>query len=857
MVFYTYDKTGNVLTADYAGEQTETNTYNELGLLTTVTTAEGDTLYQYDDASRLISVTQPNGETVSYTYDSHGNRASMTYPNGKTVKYSYDDMNRLIAVKGVDGATTKYSYDALGRRIATDGAKEDTVYAYDEVGNLVSQTTTGAYDLALEYAYDLSGRMTQESRTENGATLTSSYIYDALGQLTSFTRSDGQSETYTYDPVGNMTAKTQNGVSTTMRYNAANQLTQSVTNGDTTTYSYDANGNLTRSGNAGGARSYAYNALNLLQSFTREDGYTETYSYNANRLLSEIRTSEDLTTTLTWDILYGDGVVISENQNGKTTNYTYGLERISAITGRTRTEYVYDGRGSVAAEVSYNNAWYTFGGGLARKNVVSKSYSPFGELLTEQASGFGYNGEYYNAATGMIYLRARFYEPEMNRFAQKDTLRGNIADGISLNRYLYCQSDPVNFADYNGLQMVNVCVADGGGSGNSSQKKTSIIDQVIAKASIAVSSAAVIAKNTIRNILNSNGSEELAPSIRGQSLTSESPGVRNVAVSLQSCFDPNVVIRDGNIITYMGKRYAIPSGSPIVNWTPDAVRRYIIPNQTPLPPTQQIANQATISKSDRVADGGLNLFGGALFTWLGAVAIDTALGVACPPVAIALAVFFGGSSVLYGGSMAAEGFNDIQLAYEGDTASIAFNPVRDTFFGGDQGMYDLFGSLSGMGSMGIVYSYPDLYGESTYSSYSQNIINDSTSETRYSPANPGPLNEKVANTFNGATYTKRILTEDTVMYRVHGGTANEVGSYMSVTPQNGGLQSQLDLALNPEWGNTAESVTRVIVPRGTIIYEGTAAPQNIYDSLGNVIGTLPGGGNQIYIPKVEEGWFVR
>ena len=463
---------GNILTADYAGEQTETNTYNELGLLTTVTTAEGDTLYQYDDASRLLSVTQPSGETVSYTYDSHGNRSSMTYPNGKTVSYSYDEMNRLIAVKGVDGETTKYSYDVLGRRIATDGVKEDTVYAYDEVGNLVSQTTTGAYDLALEYAYDLSGRMTQESRTENGATLTSVFAYDPLGQLTSFTRSDGQSESYAYDPVGNMTAKTQNGVSTAMRYNAANQLISSVTGNDTTKYTYDANGNLTRSENAGGARSYAYNALNLLQSFTREDGYSETYTYNANRLLSEIRTSEDLTTTLTWDILYGDGVVISADQNGKSTNYTYGLERISAISGSTRTEYVYDGRGSVAAEVSYNNAWYTFGGGLARKNVVSKSYSPFGELLTEQTSGFGYNGEYYNAATGMIYLRARFYEPEMNRFGQKDTLRGSIIDGISLNRYLYCQSDPVNFADYNGLQMVNVCVADGGGGGSFRNSRT-------------------------------------------------------------------------------------------------------------------------------------------------------------------------------------------------------------------------------------------------------------------------------------------------------------------------------------------------------------------------------------------------
>lgn len=51
-------------------------------------------------------------------------------------------------------------------------------------------------------------------------------------------------------------------------------------------------------------------------------------------------------------------MVISAAQNGKTTNFTYGLERISANTSSTRTEYVYDGRGSVAAEVSYNNAWY-------------------------------------------------------------------------------------------------------------------------------------------------------------------------------------------------------------------------------------------------------------------------------------------------------------------------------------------------------------------------------------------------------------------------------------------------------------------------------------------------------------------
>ena len=128
-------------------------------------------------------------------------------------------------------------------------------------------------------------------------------------------------------------------------------------------------------------------------------------------------------------------------------------------------------------------------------------------------------------------------------------------------------------------------------------------------------------------------------------------------------------------------------------------------------------------------------------------------------------------------------------------------------------------------------------------------------EVKYSPVNPGPLSEDVANSFNGATYTERILTEDTIMYRVSGGNAKKVGSYISMTPQGGGLQSQLDLALNPAWGNTTENVTKVVVPKGTTIYEGVAMPQNIYDSLGNVTGTLLGGGNQVYIPRVEARWF--
>ena len=65
------------------------------------------------------------------------------------------------------------------------------------------------------------------------------------------------------------------------------------------------------------------------------------------------------------------------------------------------------------------------------------------------------------------------------------------------------------------------------------------------------------------------------------------------------------------------------------------------------------------------------------------------------------------------------------------------------------------------------------------------------------------------------------------------------------------MQSQIDLALNPDWGNTAQYVTKVIVPKGTVIYEGKATMQVINGGTGMLIG----GGNQIYIPKVDSSWF--
>ena len=123
----------------------------------------------------------------------------------------------------------------------------------------------------------------------------------------------------------------------------------------------------------------------------------------------------------------------------------------------------------------------------------------------------------------------------------------------------------------------------------------------------------------------------------------------------------------------------------------------------------------------------------------------------------------------------------------------------------------------------------------------------------YTPMNPGPLPKEIAETFTGGSYVKKVLKEDTVFYRAYGGNGKEVGRYVTRIPQNGGIQTQIDLVLNPDWGNTTEYITKVVVPKGTIIYEGTAAPQIINGGAGMLLG----GGNQIYIPEVDASWFGK
>ncbi|TCV90988.1 VENN motif pre-toxin domain-containing protein, partial [Biostraticola tofi] len=129
----------------------------------------------------------------------------------------------------------------------------------------------------------------------------------------------------------------------------------------------------------------------------------------------------------------------------------------------------------------------------------------------------------------------------------------------------------------------------------------------------------------------------------------------------------------------------------------------------------------------------------------------------------------------------------------------------------------------------------------------------------YGPYETGPLgnpsdSRAPAATFRSGTYTEKVAEQDLYFYRDYGGSAKADGRYWTPEPSKGPLQSQLDSAVLPEWGNTFQNQAIIKIPKGTTYYEGAAAPQT------GTTGTLPtvhGGGTQIFLPEPKNDWIIK
>ncbi|MBX7248094.1 MAG: TNT domain-containing protein [Caulobacteraceae bacterium] len=106
-----------------------------------------------------------------------------------------------------------------------------------------------------------------------------------------------------------------------------------------------------------------------------------------------------------------------------------------------------------------------------------------------------------------------------------------------------------------------------------------------------------------------------------------------------------------------------------------------------------------------------------------------------------------------------------------------------------------------------------------------------------SPYRAAPPPGQVVEAWSGPVQevrTDRAMT----MYRVFGGDARQLGAWLSPDRPTSRAQVRADLALPPQ--NTAELVSVVNVPAGTLMRRGTAAP-----AFGQ-----PGGGEQVQLMEI-------
>lgn len=409
----------------------------------------------YDDADRIIQVAERGGQ-ISYSYKDKPTKDN----KGKTDKvgdvsirhsdytaktsYTYNDLDQNTRVN--DGNKNAYfEFDEFGNiGVYTAGNGTAANYTYDstqKVTNVAIGDADGDTILDETYTYDAASNRTSIDNKKSGKT---TYVYDAVNQITQESLPDGTIKSYTYDGFGNRTQVQITGAESktiAATFNDGNQLVQFGsdrltydTNGNRTsdgkfTYTWDTGDRLisiTKKGENSPFVRYTYDDDNRRLSKTM-DGVTTNYHYDGDSI--DVVYETDSAGKVIRQYVYSDNNIrLAMKMNGKTLYYHYNAHGdVVAMT---------DENGKVVAEYAYD-AW-----GVVLKNTATTTEA--------RANPYLYAGYTYDKEIEQYYLMARYYEPEQGVFTAYDPDPGDEDDPQTMNGYNYANNNPVRYVDPDG-----------------------------------------------------------------------------------------------------------------------------------------------------------------------------------------------------------------------------------------------------------------------------------------------------------------------------------------------------------------------------------------------------------------------
>jgi len=239
--------------------------------------------------------------------------------------------------------------------------------------------------------------------------------------------------------MGNRLAMTSSAHgTTTYSYDAGDRLLSFADPGGTTNLTWDDNGNMTDKGSA----TYTFDPLDRLIQVV--DGTTTVgFAYDGDGVRLG-KTVGGVTTAYVQDLAAPLPVVLTEVTGGDTSLYVYGND-LSTLEDSVGDAHFYhlDGLGSTRALSN-----------VAGASTDTYSYDVFGEIRSKSGSSsqsYTYTAEQNDPELGLIFLRARYYDPQVGRFANLDPFGGNTVNSQSLNRYIYARNNSINLIDPEGF----------------------------------------------------------------------------------------------------------------------------------------------------------------------------------------------------------------------------------------------------------------------------------------------------------------------------------------------------------------------------------------------------------------------
>ena len=421
---------------DYVSSDVVKYLYNSLGQVKEYTDSKTSKeivreVYDYNKYGDLekTTITGEVSQTYSYGYEDKFSRRCNSITVGDiSIDIERDGYNRTttkkVTLNGKNLYNKRYTYQSavnLTNKVITVNnfilgkIKYRLFYHYNQITGQLEEIEYPLKGNSIKYQYT-GGKLWRE---DNGL-LNKSQIkyYDCDGNITADIKGNYQPDTstisdeqlsYTYDgdrltKFGNEVCEYDNmGNPTTYRGKSATWKGRQMLSFGGNTFTYDGQG-----------RRISKNSL--------------TFFYDSNGNI--IKQSNGL------EFFYDFEGVVACKHNGNT--YIYVTDAQGNIIA------IVDSTGDVVVQYWYD-AW-------GNHKVVNAN----GDEITDQddignLNPFRYRGYYYDTETGLYFLQTRYYDPEVGRFLNRDSVEYADPETINgLNLYAYCLNNPVEYADPTG-----------------------------------------------------------------------------------------------------------------------------------------------------------------------------------------------------------------------------------------------------------------------------------------------------------------------------------------------------------------------------------------------------------------------